>query len=33
MRKLIWELYNSNEISMEVANKLLDTLYERKNYK
>ena len=34
MRKLIWELYEKNEISMEVANLLLDKLYDRptKNY-
>jgi len=29
MSKLIWELYNSNEISMEVAEKLLDKYYDR----
>ena len=29
MRKLIYELYERNEISMEVANKLLDKLYDR----
>jgi len=28
MRKLIFELYANNEISMEVANKLLDKYYE-----
>jgi len=29
MRKLIFNLYNSNEISEEVAHKLLDALYNR----
>jgi len=28
MRKLIWALYNKNEISIEVANLLLDKLEE-----
>jgi len=28
MRKLIWELYDKNQISMEVANLLLDKYYE-----
>jgi len=28
MRKLIFELYLNNEISMEVANKILDKYYE-----
>lgn len=30
MSKLIWQLYNDNMISMEVANKLLDKYYNRK---
>ena len=35
MRKLIFELYNTNQISDEVAHQLLDELYNRKggNYK
>jgi len=28
MRKLIWQLYNDNMISMEVAEILLDKYYE-----
>jgi len=28
MRKLIWQLYNDNMISMEVAEMLLDKYYE-----
>jgi hypothetical protein len=28
MRKLIWDLYSRNEISLEVAQKLLDKYYE-----
>jgi len=31
MRKLIFELYSTNMISEEVAHKLLDELYNRKN--
>ena len=30
MRKLIFQLYNDNRISMEVANELLDCYYNRK---
>ena len=30
MKKLIWHLYNTNEISMDVANQLLDAYYDRK---
>jgi hypothetical protein len=29
MTKLIWELYNTNMISLEVANRLLDKHYNR----
>ena len=29
MKKLIWELYNTNQISMEVAQQLLDCHYNR----
>lgn len=29
MTKLIWELYNTNMISLEVANLLLDKHYNR----
>lgn len=29
MKRLIWDLYERNEISMEVANLLLDQLYDR----
>jgi len=29
MNKLIWKLYNENMISEEVANLLLDELYQR----
>ena len=29
MTKLIWELYNTNMISLEVANQLLDKHYNR----
>ena len=28
MRKLIWQLYLDNEITMEVADKILDKYYE-----
>ena len=31
MTKTIWKLYNENMISMEVANILLDTHYNRVN--
>jgi hypothetical protein len=31
MSKLIWQLYNDNMISMEVANMLLDQHYNRVN--
>lgn len=29
MRKLIWQMYNENRISMEVAQELLDCHYNR----
>ena len=31
MRKLIFEMYNQNRISMEVAQELLDCHYNRKD--
>jgi len=31
MNKLVWQLYNDNMISMEVANMLLDQHYNRVN--
>jgi len=31
MRKLIFELYSTNQISEEVAHQLLDELYNRKS--
>jgi len=31
MSKLVWQLYNDNMISMEVANMLLDQHYNRVN--
>ena len=31
MSKVIWQLYNENMISIEVANILLDTHYNRVN--
>jgi len=30
MRKLIWDMYEQNRISIEVANELLDCYYNRK---
>ena len=33
MSKVIWQLYNENMISIEVANILLDTHYNRVNNK
>lgn len=33
MSKVIWQLYNENMISIEVANILLDTHYNRLNNK
>jgi len=31
MSKLVWQLYNDNMISMEIANMLLDQHYNRVN--
>jgi hypothetical protein len=33
MNKLVWQLYNDNMISIEVANLLLDQHYNRLNNK